>query len=46
MRAISECGSLWELTVLSLLREEPMHPYQMQRLLVERHKDEVRPSCS
>jgi DNA-binding PadR family transcriptional regulator len=32
---------LWELAVLSLLREMPMHPYQMQRLLAERHKDEL-----
>jgi DNA-binding PadR family transcriptional regulator len=41
VRAIRPRGSLWEMAVLSLLREEPMHPYQMQRLLVERHKDEV-----
>lgn len=40
-RGITARGSLWELAVLSLLREEPMHPYQMQRLLVQRHKDEV-----
>jgi DNA-binding PadR family transcriptional regulator len=32
---------LWEIAILALLREEPMHPYQMQRLLRERHKDEV-----
>ena len=32
---------LWELAVLTMLREEPMHPYEMQRLLRERHKDEV-----
>jgi len=32
---------LWELAVLSLLREAPMHPYQMQRLLNERHKAEL-----
>src|SRR5579863_396377 len=32
---------IWELAVLALLREAPMHPYQMQRLLRERHKDEV-----
>jgi DNA-binding PadR family transcriptional regulator len=31
----------WEISVLSLLREAPMHPYQMQRLLRERHKDEI-----
>jgi DNA-binding PadR family transcriptional regulator len=32
---------IWEITVLSLLRECPMHPYQMQRLLRDRHKDEI-----
>ena len=41
MRIKSERGNLWELAVLSLVREEPMHPYLMQRLLRERHKDEV-----
>lgn len=41
VRANSDQVSLWELAVLSLLREEPMHPYQMQRLLRERHKDDV-----
>jgi DNA-binding PadR family transcriptional regulator len=41
MRTKSERGSLWELAVLTMLREEPMHPYQMQRLLRERHKHEV-----
>jgi DNA-binding PadR family transcriptional regulator len=33
--------SLWELAVLAFLREAPMHPYEIQRLLRERHKDEV-----
>jgi DNA-binding PadR family transcriptional regulator len=33
--------TLWEVAVLALLREAPMHPYQMQRLLSERHKDEL-----
>jgi DNA-binding PadR family transcriptional regulator len=33
--------ALWELAVLSLLRERPMHPYEIQRLLKERHKDDV-----
>jgi DNA-binding PadR family transcriptional regulator len=33
--------NLWEVAVLALLREAPMHPYQMQRLLHERHKDEL-----
>jgi DNA-binding PadR family transcriptional regulator len=32
---------LWELAVLALLRESPMHPYQMQKLLRERHKDDL-----
>lgn len=27
--------------MLALLREQPMHPYQMQRLLRLRHKDEI-----
>ena len=33
--------NLWELAVLAFLREGPMHPYEMQRLLRERHKDEL-----
>lgn len=33
--------SHWEVAVLAFLREGPMHPYQMQRLLRERHKDEL-----
>lgn len=33
--------ALWDLAVLCLLRERAMHPYEMQRLLRERHKDEV-----
>jgi DNA-binding PadR family transcriptional regulator len=41
MRAKSESGNLWELAVLTLAREEAMHPYQMLRLLHERHKDDV-----
>ncbi|MGA7343012.1 MAG: PadR family transcriptional regulator [Terracidiphilus sp.] len=32
---------IWEIAVLATLREAPMHPYQMQRLLHERHKDEI-----
>jgi DNA-binding PadR family transcriptional regulator len=31
--------NLWALTVLSLLRQGPMHPYEMQRLIRERKKD-------
>jgi DNA-binding PadR family transcriptional regulator len=33
--------NLWALTVLCLLREGPMHPYQMQRLVRQRHKDRL-----
>lgn len=32
---------IWEISVLAMLREIPMHPYQMQRLLRLRHKDEI-----
>ena len=32
---------LWELAVLCLLRERPLHPYEIQRLLKERRKDDV-----
>jgi len=32
---------IWDLSVLALLREAPMHPYQMQCLLRDRHKDEI-----
>jgi len=32
---------IWEIAVLALLREVPMHPYQMQRLLGMRHKQEI-----
>jgi DNA-binding PadR family transcriptional regulator len=31
--------NLWELTVLCLLRLRPMHPYELQRLIREWHKD-------
>lgn len=31
----------WEVAVLAFLRERPMHPYEMQRLLRERRKDEL-----
>jgi len=33
--------TLWEVAVLAFLREDRMHPYEMQRLLRERHKDEL-----
>jgi len=32
---------IWDISLLALLREAPMHPYQMQRLLRLRHKDEI-----
>jgi DNA-binding PadR family transcriptional regulator len=31
---------LWDLTILCLLRIRPMHPYEMQRLIHEWHKDD------
>ncbi len=33
--------NLWELTVLCTLREAPMHPYEILRVLKERHKEEI-----
>ena len=41
-KRVKPCVSygLWELAVLALLRESPMHPYQMHKLFHERHKDE------
>jgi DNA-binding PadR family transcriptional regulator len=41
MKSIAQELGLWEVAVLSLLRQGPMHPYLMQRLLRDRHKDEV-----
>jgi DNA-binding PadR family transcriptional regulator len=32
---------LWEITILAFLRERTMHPYEMLRVLRERHKDEL-----
>ncbi len=32
---------IWELAVLSFLRERPMHPYEIQTLLKARHKDDI-----
>jgi DNA-binding PadR family transcriptional regulator len=32
--------NLWALTVLCLLKERPMHPYEMQRLIRQRKNDE------
>ena len=36
----SKLYSLWSLTVLCLLKVRPLHPYEMQRLIHEWHKDE------
>lgn len=41
MKELDTHHSLWDLAVLCFLRERPMHPYEMQRLLLERHWDEV-----
>lgn len=41
MNYMTQEFGIWEIAVLALLREAPMHPYQMQRLLKERHKDEI-----
>lgn len=32
--------NLWGLTILCLLREKPLHPYELRRLIVERNKSE------
>ena len=32
---------IWDIAVLALLQEAPMHPYEMRRLLKIRHKDEI-----
>ena len=34
-----DCPNLWALTILCLLRQRPMHPYEIQRLIREYHKD-------
>ncbi len=41
MQETSLRHNLWELAVLAFLKERHMHPYEMQRLLRERHKDEL-----
>jgi DNA-binding PadR family transcriptional regulator len=38
---MSDHPGLWEIAILALLREGPMHPYPMQSLLRERHKDQI-----
>jgi DNA-binding PadR family transcriptional regulator len=40
-RDIGEGWGLWELAVLAVLRERPMHPYEIQKRLKARRKDEV-----
>jgi DNA-binding PadR family transcriptional regulator len=40
-RANTAALTHWEIAVLAFLREDRMHPYEMQRLLRERHKDEL-----
>ncbi|MGA8430312.1 MAG: PadR family transcriptional regulator [Candidatus Sulfotelmatobacter sp.] len=32
---------IWDVAILAFLHEGPMHPYQMQRLLRLRHKEEI-----
>jgi DNA-binding PadR family transcriptional regulator len=39
-RTAPERHNLWELTILCLLRQGPMHPYEIQRLIRAYHKDE------
>ena len=41
MNYMARKRGIWEMSVLALLREASMHPYQMQRLLRLRHKDEI-----
>src|SRR5215467_7667218 len=41
MNYMSQELGIWEMSVLALLKEAPMHPYQMLRLLRLRHKDEI-----
>ena len=33
--------TLWSLAVLAMLRERSMHPYEMQRVMHQRHTDEL-----
>ena len=33
--------TLWSVAVLAMLRESPMHPYEMQRITRQRHTDEL-----
>jgi DNA-binding PadR family transcriptional regulator len=36
----AERPNLWALTILCLLRQRPMHPYEIQRLIREYHKED------
>src|SRR5512143_2736371 len=38
--AVTSPRQHWALAVLCLLRERAMHPYELRRLMKERHKDE------
>jgi DNA-binding PadR family transcriptional regulator len=38
---VTKSLGIWEIAILALLREKPMHPYQMQSILHERHQDEI-----
>src|SRR3954465_3094754 len=35
-----DIANLWAICILCLLREAPMHPYEMQRLIGQRKKDD------
>jgi DNA-binding PadR family transcriptional regulator len=37
----SGARTLWSLAVLAMLRERGMHPYEMQRVMHQRHTDEL-----
>src|SRR5262245_5422301 len=39
-RSTTSHRNLWALSVLCLLRERPMHPYEMQRVIRQRRNDE------
>jgi DNA-binding PadR family transcriptional regulator len=40
-RRSSAARTLWSLAVLAMLREHAMHPYEMQRVMHQRHTDEL-----
>ena len=41
MKKLNPELGMWEIAVLTLLRQGPMHPYQMRRLLKLRYLDEI-----